>query len=607
MRSSLAWGLAVLLSPTFALAADNVSLGGKVETDLYTNADSPPAALIDGDDKTHYAQQRLEDSDWRVWLKSPSKLESVSLMQGWQDWSQALEVELEAADGSVVKITVTPGTRDMQSFPVAFPNPTAFVDVHVLSAQPSKDGHGWGGFAEMQFMGAASAADAAPPQVTGIQITKHSDTSATVTWTTDEPATSQVRYSTEALGAQITPPDLTLATSHSIKLDAAAPLRGRIEIRSADANGNRAEVRHDAFVTIDTTYQYGVGGWSFNLGGKWLPAPEVYAQDGVPHKFTQAWIGGDGWDQWFKAEGVAEMKAAGITPEVIHYYFGDPVLADVQARKDAFLADIDKLAALLTASGVGDQTIVTLEPEYNQGEVATWDGWNDLMIDAIQRLHKAGARVGLLPGDWDIEHTTPISMGRAAALADFVAFQEMRASTRDTPEDAHQVVENAIRFSHFLSRKFLRPVRWGYVMVSDYGNWTMIQRDVVIELCERYKELQDSGVVAVSWMSYMDSPGASGYFNEGEAHKGLKYEKGTPKPAFEVWKECVLHGPSWVAAGVPPPGEPAVSADEGCSCESTGSRQTPAAWLLLIMAAVIARVRKSIPHRQSREVTEPRA
>jgi hypothetical protein len=560
---------AIVLGTSGASAAENVSTGGRVETDLWTSTDGPPAALLDGSTDSHFTQHRLEDADFRVWLKAPATVETVSFVQGWSDWSQALDVRLEAADGSTVDLTLKPGTRDVQSFPVHFKGPTAFIDVWIRTAQKSKSGDGWGGFAEMTVSGTFAGADATPPKISGIQVTRTSDTNATVTWTTDEPATSQLRYSTDSVAAQTTTADTSLVTSHSVTLSAASPLRGRLEIRSADAAGNRAEVRHDAFVTLDTAWQWGTGGLSFQLNGKWVPATDVFAQDGLPLGFSQSWVGSGDWASWYTSSAIAGVRKAGLTPEAIHYFFGDPVLSDVQARSAAYLADIDALGDVLQKSGVGDQTIVTLEPEFNQGEVATWDGWNDLMIDAIGRLHtKAGARVGLLAGDWDIDHAVTISMGRAAAKADFVAFQEMRASTRDTPDDAKQVVSHAIRFSHYLSRKFLRPVRWGYLMVSDYGGWAAAQRDVVIELCERKQELADAGVVAVSWMSYLDSPGSEGYFGEGEAHKGLKYADATPKPAFAVWKECVLHGASWKTGGGTPPGEiPAVKSGAGCGCE----------------------------------------
>jgi hypothetical protein len=562
-----------------AAMAENVSSGGRVETDLYLDATTALGALLDGDVATHFPQQRLADAEWRIWLKAPATLASVAFVQGWSGWSQATSVRLETADGSTADLTLVAGTRDKQTFPLPFQSPTAFVDVHVIAATPQTDGGGWGGFAEIELDGSVAAGDTKAPAVSAINVNKQSDTLATVTWTTDEPATSQVRFSSEAVaagdlvGVVATAPDKTLTTAHSVTLQAAAPLRGQIEIRSADAVGNRTEVRHDAFVTIDTAFKYGVGGWSFKIGSQWVAAPKVYADDGVPMAFVQAWAGGTGWADWLTSKSLADIKAAGMTPEIIHYFFGDPKLADVQARTTAFLADIDTLAQVLTASGAGAGALVTLEPEYNQNEVATWDGWNDLMIQAIDKLHAVGAKVGLLPGDWDIGHTAIISMGRAAAKADFVAFQEMRASTQDTPEEARQVVSKAIRFSHYLSRKLLRPVRWGYLMVSDYGGWEAVQRDVVIEMCERRPELEASGVVAVSWMDYLDDPGqTTGYFQAAEAHKGLKNADNTPKPAWHVWKECVTNGPSWVAAGTAAPGEIPAKEESGCSCSEAPGR-----------------------------------
>jgi hypothetical protein len=77
-------------------------------------------------------------------------------------------------------------------------------------------------------------------------------------------------------------------------------------------------------------------------------------------------------------------------------------------------------------------------------------------------------------------------------------------------------------------------------MVSDYGGWKGVQRDVVVEMCERRPELEAAGLVSVAWMSYLDDPNQTGgYFQIAEAHKGLKYADNTPKPAWHVWKECV--------------------------------------------------------------------
>lgn len=570
MGPRLAASLALVALALPAHAQEDVSTGGRVESDLYQHADHPPTALIDGDVSSHFCQHRLEDSQWRLVLPAPALLTGVSFVQGWSDWDQVTRITLEVADGSTRSLDLAAGTRDVQSFELDFPNPTAFVDFHVDSVEEDGDDSQWGGFAEIGLEGMADASDTEPPAISGVAVEPESDTAALVSWTTDEPATSQVRFSSLGLASLVTAPDLAFVTDHAVRIEADDPLMGWIEIRSTDEAGNRAGAEAGDLNTMDTSYSYGVGGWSFNIDDAWVPAPELLAEDSMEVDVIQQWIGGSGWTDWFSAEDVAAIHEAGYVPEVIHYYFGDPDLDDVIARSDEFLADIQTLADILTESGVGDHVIVTLEPEFNQGRVATWDGWNDLIIQAIDILRPTGCKVGLLAGDWDIDHVLPISMGRAAAYSDFVAFQEMRASTQNDRDQALEVPDRAIRFSRYLRRTFMRPVRLGYLMVSDYNGWTDVQRQVVVDFCERRDELEEAGVVAVAWMSYMDRPGAGGYFAAAEAHKGLKHHDNRPKPAFHIFRECVANGPTWLETGEwPPGGEPLYDSPDGggCGCE----------------------------------------
>jgi hypothetical protein len=117
--------------------------------------------------------------------------------------------------------------------------------------------------------------------------------------------------------------------------------------------------------------------------------------------------------EWFRAEDIRSISDAGYVPDIIHYYFGDPTVEKVESMSADFIEDIRYLADMIAESGAGERVIVTLEPEFNQGGVQRWDGFNDLMIQAIDILHStAGCRVGLLAGDWDIDHVLPISMGR---------------------------------------------------------------------------------------------------------------------------------------------------------------------------------------------------
>ena len=83
-----------------------------------------------------------------------------------------------------------------------------------------------------------SPKDVTPPVVTGLTATG-SGTSATVTWATDEPATSTVNYGTSATALTSTATVAGLVTSHSVPLTGlAANTRYYYQVVSADAAGN---------------------------------------------------------------------------------------------------------------------------------------------------------------------------------------------------------------------------------------------------------------------------------------------------------------------------------------------------------------------------------
>jgi len=86
----------------------------------------------------------------------------------------------------------------------------------------------------------ATPPDTTPPAISEVAAGNLTDTSVTITWTTDEPADSVVNYgNTTALG--LTASDATLVTSHSITLTGL--LRGTtyyFEIQSTDGAGNTA-------------------------------------------------------------------------------------------------------------------------------------------------------------------------------------------------------------------------------------------------------------------------------------------------------------------------------------------------------------------------------
>jgi phosphodiesterase/alkaline phosphatase D-like protein len=86
--------------------------------------------------------------------------------------------------------------------------------------------------------------------VTAINIT---GVSATITWTTDDPAESQVEYGESASYGSTAPPDTTFVQSHSVNLTGlSSQTTYHYKVKSRDASGLWAESGDFTFTTADT-------------------------------------------------------------------------------------------------------------------------------------------------------------------------------------------------------------------------------------------------------------------------------------------------------------------------------------------------------------------
>ena len=83
--------------------------------------------------------------------------------------------------------------------------------------------------------------DTIPPNISGVSTSGIDTSSCTITWTTDEPASSEVEYGlTSAYGSNTTV-DSTLVTSHSVKVTGLEPNTiYNYRVRSIDSCGNEA-------------------------------------------------------------------------------------------------------------------------------------------------------------------------------------------------------------------------------------------------------------------------------------------------------------------------------------------------------------------------------
>jgi|GEM_PF-2217321 len=92
--------------------------------------------------------------------------------------------------------------------------------------------------------------DTQPPDISAVMATGIGTSGATIAWTTDEPADSQVEYGLTAAYGDQTPLDSDLVTGHSVGLTGLSPgMVYHYRVRSADGAGNQATSPDNTFQT----------------------------------------------------------------------------------------------------------------------------------------------------------------------------------------------------------------------------------------------------------------------------------------------------------------------------------------------------------------------
>ncbi|MGH7141150.1 MAG: beta strand repeat-containing protein [Minisyncoccia bacterium] len=152
------------------------------------------------------------------------------------------------------------------------------VGAEVVSASPAVTGSTQVTFNQGPIV------DTTPPTISNIQAVSIGPSTATITWTTDEPATSQVEYGLTSGYGTLSSLDSTLATTHSVTLSGlASSTEYHFRVASADATGNLASSTDNTFMTavdntsaglavtgIDATKTFATPDGSFDDGWQWV-------------------------------------------------------------------------------------------------------------------------------------------------------------------------------------------------------------------------------------------------------------------------------------------------------------------------------------------------
>lgn len=269
---------------------------------------------------------------------------------------------------------------------------------------------------------------------------------------------------------------------------------------------------------------------------------------GMVLDFFQIWLP-RGWERsWIETASLERLTTVGITPVVVHYYFGDEISRErFLAHRDPWYASVWELAQAVRMDA---PVLVVLEPEWNnappRGETAMTD-WPDFAdhLRAAARMIRAeapNALVGVCAGDFSPDRNLEPVLASVASDLDFLAFQEMRATTdREAGRPGYfDVGGAALEYARYLQRAFGRPLLLAYVAVSSYapgpGSFEAGQTRALRSLVARRRALREAGVFGAIYFQLRDDPEHRGYFGPAEAHFGLVREDGTAKPALEAFR-----------------------------------------------------------------------
>ena len=174
------------------------------------------------------------------------------------DWSSSTDpdFDLYLIDPSGTTVAKSEGTNRQETISYT-PSTTGTYKIKVYSYTGS------GNYFLDVSAGMGEVQDTTPPTISNVQVTDITETTATITWTTDEPADSVVEYGTTT-NYGYTKSDSTLVTSHSITLTGLSPgTTYHFRVKSTDAAGNTAVSQDYTFTTQSssgggTTYQHTV-------------------------------------------------------------------------------------------------------------------------------------------------------------------------------------------------------------------------------------------------------------------------------------------------------------------------------------------------------------
>jgi len=259
------------------------------------------------------------------------------------------------------------------------------------------------------------------------------------------------------------------------------------------------------------------------------------------------WITREWKTFWYPVKTVQkEIIDKGYTPVFVFYWFGDEVsLKYIKKHRRNYFKTLRKFTNYIKK--LHGQKIVVLNPEYNMFGVEKWEGMNEIFLKSFKILRE-DSQVLLGPcvgdfGDYSLVNEPKEwrlfdkSIHKAVKASDFIAFQEMRALTRNKEKEILNTPQRAYNFSKYLHKKYHKPTLLAYLAISTYGKKG---KEIQANTYKRFLALlplmqKESELLYFGTFHYFDYPNHVGYFNEAEEYFGILDSSGTKKPSLKYF------------------------------------------------------------------------
>ena len=263
------------------------------------------------------------------------------------------------------------------------------------------------------------------------------------------------------------------------------------------------------------------------------------------------WITKDWQESWYDKDTIQkEIIAKGYTPIFIFYYFADAISIEyVKKNLEDYYLHLQRFLDFLQS--IDGEKIVILNPEYNMQGVGSWSGMDDIFYKSIQMIHKdPQAIVGPCVGDFgNYTYTNEPkewklfdpSLQKSSKIADFIAFQEMRALTRNKKSEILKTPQRAYHLAKYLYKTYHKPTILAYLAISSYKD-KQLQADVYKGFLKYLPKMQKEALLfSFGIFHYFDYPHHQGFFKEAEEFFGVVTKDNIKKPSFYYFNR--LHHP----------------------------------------------------------------